>query len=233
MGVTSLFFLKEQLQILNLQSLHLVSFHLHLCPLHHRRAGHLVSHREQSFCPSFRLQSGQHLWYVKNQTPIIILEFSQQCMIRTLTHLYPRTVKDETIYIYTYNTVVSVCSHLIGRVSRHRTPRSRAVWRAGEPVTIDTHSLACGSPMKRGRSLKMRSQVSIVDRHPNCLTHRSGPKIRSPECPESWRRSYLRVSWCFRGSFGNDSEPSSAPTRHGHSFRGGNTHTVILEILVS
>ena len=40
-----------------------------------------------------------------------------------------------------YNTVVCVCSQLIGRVSRRCTPRSTAVWRAGWPVVVDTRSL--------------------------------------------------------------------------------------------
>ena len=48
--------------------------------------------------------------------------------------------------------------------------------------------------MKRGRSLKLRSQVSIVAyRHPNCLTHRSGPIQRSDRLICPWAGSRIRT----------------------------------------
>ena len=53
--------------------------------------------------------------------------------------------------------------------------------------------LVRGSSTKRGRSLKLRRQVSS--------SQRPYPKIRSPECPEPWTSVFLRYV-----SFGNDSE---------------------------
>ena len=80
-------------------------------------------------------------------------------------------VKEAVIYIY--KTVVCVCSHFIGRVFRCCTPRLTEVWRARWPVVVDTRSLACGSSMKRGRSMKKKKPGRSSSQRPY-------PKIRLP-----------------------------------------------------
>ena len=80
---------------------------------------------------------------------------------------------------------MSVCSHFIGRVSRRCTPRSTEVWRAGWPVAVDTRS---PDPWRVGaqRSVDVRWRRSQVS-----SSQRPYPKIRSPECPESWTSVFL------------------------------------------
>ena len=102
---------------------------------------------------------------------------------------------EEIIYIYkvALSACFFVCNVSAVRVSRRSTPRSKAVWRAGQPTRLTPRFLARGSSTKRGHSLNLGSQVTS--------SQQPYPKIRSPECPESWTSVFLRYV-----SFGNDSE---------------------------
>ena len=80
-----------------------------------------------------------------------------------------------------------VCSQFIGRISRRCTSRSTAVWRAGWPVAVDTRTRSLDPwPVGAQRSVDARWRRSQVS-----SSQRPYPKIRSPECPESWTSVFL------------------------------------------